>query len=180
MLLQKESLRREELEDARQAISSAKTKATSQLEQRPESFDWLVINARLDLIYAQLLYATGSSEQANELVSQVISSSRSVIKTEPEKKTSRILLANALIFSTIIQGQELAGKEKDAILEEAVRALNNDFVDLSQPAILAALVRTYAQAGNRVKAAEMGRALYRSGYRRPDFIEALEKAAIEI
>jgi tetratricopeptide (TPR) repeat protein len=176
----KESLRREEYENARQAILSAKTKAASQLEQHPESFDWLVIDARLDLVYAQLLYASGSSEQANELVSRVISSTRSVIKAEPKKKISRILLANALIFSTMIQGQELDGKEKEAILDEAVRALDSDFIDESQPAILAALVRTYTQAGKRVKAAEMGRDLYRSGYRHPDFIEALEKAAIQI
>lgn len=176
----KELVRREEFEDARQAILSAKTKAASQLEIHPDSFDWLVIDDRLNLVYAQLLHMSGSSEQANELVSQVISNLRSIIKTEPEKTISRIELANALVFSTIIQGQELAGKEKDAILEEAVQVLDNDFVDESQPAILAALVRIYAQAGNRVKAAEMGRDLYRSGYRHPDFIEALNQAAIQL
>lgn len=176
----KESLRQEAPEGARQAILLAKTKAASQLEKRPENFDWLVIDARLDLIYAQLLYASGSSEQASELVSQVIASTRSVIKTEPEKRISRTLLANALVFSTTIQGQELAGKEKDAILEEALGALNNDFIDQSHPTTLAALVRIYAQTGNRVKAAETAKALYSSGYRHPDFIEALEKAAIQI
>ena len=71
-------------------------------------------------------------------------------------------------------------EQKDAILEEAVQALDNDFIDESQPAILAALVGIYAQAGNRVKAAEMGRDLYKSGYRHPDFIEALKKAAIQL
>jgi tetratricopeptide (TPR) repeat protein len=175
----KEVLRRGEIEDGRQTILSAKTKVSSLLERHPESFDWRAIDARLDLIWAQLLYMRGNTAQVNELVSQVIASARKLIESEPEKKTTRILLANALIFSTIIQGYELAVQEKAAVLEEAIRALSSDLIDASQPTTLAAMVRTYAQAGDHVKAAELGSGLYGSGYRHPDFIEALEQATIQ-
>ncbi len=174
----KEALRRGEIEDGRQTILSAKTKVSSLLEQHPENFDWRALDARLDLILAQLLNASGNSEHINELTSQVIATARNLVDSEPEKKTARILLANALIFSTTIQGHELAAQEKAAVMGEAIRALSSDLIDASQPAILVAMVRTYAQAGDQVKAAELGRGLYRSGYRRSDFMEALEQAAI--
>jgi tetratricopeptide (TPR) repeat protein len=174
----KEALRRGETENGRQTILSAKKKVSSLLEQHPESFDWRAIDARLDLILAQLLYQSGNSEQVNELVSQVLATARNLIESEPEKNITRMLLANALVFSTTIPEHELAAQEKAAVLGEAIRALGSDLIDASQPDIMAAMVRSYALAGEQVKAAELGRGLYRAGYRHPDFMEALEQAVI--
>ena len=87
-----------------------------------------------------------------------------------------IALANALIFSTKIQGQELTAEQKTAELDEAMQVLSSDLIDTSRAAILDAMVRIHVQAGNQERAADLARILYESGYRHPDFMTSVGKS----
>lgn len=171
-----EAIRQGQIEQGRQAILSAREKASSQLLRHPENVDWRIIDVRLDLISARALNTNGNNEEASELTAQVIDATRSLLESEPGMKMIRRLLANALIFSTTIQGQELTAEQKTAALDEAMQVLSSDLIDASRAVILDAMVRIHVQAGNQERAAELARPLYESGYRHPDFMISVGKS----
>ena len=167
-------MRQGELESGKHALSSATSKVSLQLEQHPESVDWRALESELNLILASVFNTDGNIDAANELVDQVIANARDLVEISPSDKAARLLLANALIFSTKTQGSDRAAEERTAALAEAARVLNTNLIDASHPEVMNAMIRTFLQAGDREKAAEFTRILIESGYRHPEFMAVVD------
>lgn len=177
--LAQNELRNSRLQAGMDRLERIRVKAGKRVSNNTDRFDWLIIESDARLEQGRALLAENQLVDALRLATGVLDSARELMRSNPNGRASKYLLANSLILKARATQAGPEAKPGGVIWQDTLEAINQLGANESQLDLLDASIRASLYAGQSEYISDRLDVLRKAGYRHPDFVAALDQLGVE-